>query len=192
MAFSWNSLQIATLAVDALTPVTVAGLGYLVTRASRRLERVQWANQTVVVQRLAIFNEVGPMLNQLLCFATFVGTWKEIQPQEAIGLKRKLDEKMYTNRILFSVALFNAYRGFIATLFLMYAATDTDASLRVPIASQRGDRRNLKWWENSMTELFASDRAVSVEQVLAAYEKLGEEFRSDLYVTDAEKPILNT
>jgi integrase len=35
MAGSWSSLQIATLAVDALTPLTVAGLGIFIGRARR-------------------------------------------------------------------------------------------------------------------------------------------------------------
>jgi hypothetical protein len=94
MAASWNSLQIATLAVSALTPLTVAGLGYFVARTGRRLEQLRWANQTVVVRRLEVFAGVAPQLNQLLCFGTFVGRWKEIQPREAIGLKRNIDEAM--------------------------------------------------------------------------------------------------
>src|ERR1022692_4663720 len=83
MASAWNSLQYATLAVDALTPLTVAGLGYFVARTSRRLEQVQWANQTVVTRRLEIFSEIAPALNKLLCFATFVGRWKEIEGGKA-------------------------------------------------------------------------------------------------------------
>ncbi len=92
MASSWNGMEIATLAVSALTPLTVAALGYFVARTSRRIERVQWANQTVVSRRLEIFSQVAPWLNQLLCFATFVGGWKEIEPRQAVGLKRKVDE----------------------------------------------------------------------------------------------------
>jgi hypothetical protein len=99
MADSWTSVQIATLAVDALTPLTVAGLGLYVARASRRIEQIQWANQTVVTRRLDIFTQLAPGLNQLLCFATFVGGWKEIQPRQAITLKRRLDETMYANRV---------------------------------------------------------------------------------------------
>jgi len=72
----------------------------------------------------------------LLCFATFVGRWKEVQPLEAIGLKRKLDETMYANRLLFSDALFDAYREFMAALFAMYATVGADAHLRAPIDSQ--------------------------------------------------------
>lgn len=198
MASSWNSLQVATLAVSALTPLTVAGLGYLIARASRRLERVQWANQTVVTRRLEIFGQVAPGLNQLLCFATFVGRWKEIRPGEAIGLKRTLDETMYANRVLFSDNLFAAYHRFMTTMFAMYAASDADARLRaaisihLPTASWIGDRRHLPWWEDSMTSLFSTENVVSAEQVNAAYEHLSECFRADLYVTHDTRPILTT
>src|SRR5260370_27680913 len=102
MAASWNSLQIATLAVEALTPLTVAGLGVFIARASRRIEQVQWANQTVVTRRLDIFAQLAPGLNQLLCFATFVGGWTEIQHRQASTLKRHLDEPMPANQVLLS------------------------------------------------------------------------------------------
>jgi hypothetical protein len=52
MADSWSSVEIVTLVVEALTPITVVVLGVLFTRASRRIEQVQWANQTVVTHRL--------------------------------------------------------------------------------------------------------------------------------------------
>ena len=89
MADSWTSVQVVTVVVDALTPLTVAGLGFYVARASRRIEQVQWANQTVVTRRLDIFARLAPGLNQLLCFATFVGAWKEIEPRQAIATKRQ-------------------------------------------------------------------------------------------------------
>jgi hypothetical protein len=180
---AWNSLQIATLVVDTLTPVTVAGLGFFVARAGKRLERVQWANQTVITQRLEIFGEVAPKLNRLLCFATFVGGWKEIEPRKAISLKREIDETMYANRVLFSNELFEAYREFMAALFAMYATTDADAHLRAPIASKWGDRRNMRWWSEPMAGLFSTDQAGDMDEIQAAYERLGERFRADLYVT---------
>src|SRR5690242_20272311 len=64
MADSWSSVQVATLAVDALTPIAVAGLGIFLARASRRLEQVQWANQTVVTRRLELFASIAPDLNK--------------------------------------------------------------------------------------------------------------------------------
>src|SRR5215470_12917829 len=99
MADSWSSVQIVTLAVAALTPLTVAGLGVFIARASRRIEQVQWANQTVVTRRLDVFDKLAPGLNQLLCFATFVGVWKEIDPRKAIAIKRELDEDRKSTRL---------------------------------------------------------------------------------------------
>jgi hypothetical protein len=154
-----------------------------VARAGRRLERVQWANQTVITRRLDIFGEVAPKLNRLLCFATFVGGWKEIQPLLAIELKREADVIMYANRVLFSNELFEAYREFMATLFEMYAVTGADALLRAPIDSKWGDRRKLRWWNPHMESLFSKDKPGSMDDIQAAYERLGERFRADLYVT---------
>lgn len=190
MASSWTSLQIATLAVNALTPLTVAGVGVLVARASRRIEQVQWANQTVVTHRLDIFAQLAPGLNQLMCFATFVGGWKEIQPKQAIAIKRKLDETMYCNKVLFSEKLFAAYHQFMSTIFAMYATTDADAHLRAPIDSKWGDRRHLSWWEDSMTSFFSPDKTVSVDDIQAAYDELAQRFRTELYVTRQTRPLL--
>jgi hypothetical protein len=193
MAASWTSLQIATLAVAALTPITVAGLGVLVARTSRRIEQVQWANQTVVTRRLDIFSQLAPGLNQLLCFATFVGGWKEIQPRQAIAIKRSLDEAMYANRVLFSGQLFAAYHQFMATLFAMYATTDADAHLRAPIESRWGNRRNMPWWdEDSMVALFSAGNPASIDDIQAAYDQLAQRFRADLYVTRQAQPLLPT
>jgi hypothetical protein len=192
MASSWTSLQIATLAVAALTPITVAGLGVLVARTSRRIEQVQWANQTVVTRRLDIFSQLAPGLNQLLCFATFVGGWKDIQPKQAIAIKRSLDESMYANRVLFSGQLFTAYHQFMTTLFAMYATTDADAHLRAPIESQWGNRRNMPWWEDSMTALFSAGNPASIADIQVAYDQLAQRFRADLYVTRQAQPLLPT
>jgi hypothetical protein len=191
MADSWSSVQVVTVVVDALTPLTVAGFGAYLARASRRIEQVQWANQTVVTRRLEIFGQLAPGLNQLLCFATFVGGWKEIQPRQAITIKRQLDETMYANRVLFSNQLFAAYRQFMATLFAMYSATGADAQLRAPIESKWGDRRKLPWWDESMAALFATTDA-SLDDIQTAYDQLAERFRADLYVTRQAQPLLAT
>jgi hypothetical protein len=191
MASSWSSVQIVTVVVDALTPIVVAGLGFYVAWASRRITQIQWANQTVVTRRLDIFGQLAPGLNQLLCFATFVGGWKEIQPRQAITIKRQLDETMYANRVLFSEQLFQAYHHFMATLFAMYATTGADAHLRAPIKSKWGDRRNLPWWdEESMASLFTSAEPASLDDIQAAHNQLTERFRAELYVTRQNQPLL--
>jgi hypothetical protein len=190
MAASWDSVQIVTLAVAALTPLTVAGLGIFIARASRRIEQVQWANQTVVARRLEIFAELAPGLNKLLCFGTFVGGWKEIEPGQVIALKRQLDETMYASKVLFSGELFAAYHQFMTTMFAMWATTDADAHLRAPIDSKWGNRRHMPWWKDTMTSLFTASNAASIDDIQNAHDQLAERFRAELYVTHQTRPIL--
>lgn len=182
----WTSLEIANLAVSTLTPIAVVGVGYLVSRATTRLESVQWANQTVIQRRLEIFSAVAPKLNRLLCFALFIGGWKETTPQEAIKLKRETDEIMHVNRVLFSPDLFAAYLIYMETLFLVYARVDGDAPIRADIACPLGDRRNLPWWQPGMESLFSDPPNPSHADIRRAYDELGEHFRRDLYVTRQE------
>ena len=101
MADSWNSVQIVTLVVEAATPVTVAVLGVFFARASRRIEQVQWANQTVVTHRLDVFSQLAPGLNQLLCFATFVGGLFCYVP--AIQWMRVANPAMYASWLFLAV-----------------------------------------------------------------------------------------
>jgi hypothetical protein len=185
-----GGLAVAYVAVEALTPLAVVGLGFFMARLTRRMEAVQWANQTVVTRRVELFSEVAPKLNQLFCFATFVGRWKEITPEQATTLKRDLDEIIYANRMLFSDELFTAYRSFMASLFHMYASTDVDAPLRAHITTPLGDRRNLAWWEDALTSRFSASNPSSIGEVQAAYDALGHRFRADLYVAHAGQPVL--
>lgn len=187
-----SGLEVARLAVDALTPLVVVVIGYVLNWRLRRIEQVQWANQTVVSRRVEIFTEVAPKLNRLLCFATFVGRWKEIRPSQAIALKRELDETMFANRFLFSDQLFAAYEMFMRTLFDMYASADADAPLRVPITTMLGDRRNLPWWDDTMPSYFTTVNAESLDEVQHTYDILGQRFRADLYVTHTSNPVLTS
>ena len=191
MAGSWNGVQIVTLIVEGLTPITVVVLGVLFSKASRRIEQVQWANQTVVTHRLDVYDKLAPGLNQLLCFATFVGGWKEIDPRKAIAIKRDLDQTMYVNKVLFSEELFAAYHQFMTVLFAMFATTGADAKVRAPIESKWGSRRDLSWWDDTMSGRF-TDEAASLEDIQAAYDALSQQFRADLYVTHQARPLLVT
>ncbi len=183
---SWTSLEIVKLVISALIPLAVVGVGYIVSRATKRLESVQWANQTVVQRRLDIFGQVAPKLNRLLCFAIFVGSWKEVSPADAVRLKREVDEIMYVNRVLFSPALFDAYLAFTRTLFELYARRGGNALLRVGVKSGLGDRRKLDWWDDTMEREFSTSNIPSFDEVRKAHDTLSEWFRRDLYVTRKE------
>jgi hypothetical protein len=186
----WTSLEVAQLAVSALTPIAVLGLGLLVSNGARRVEALQHANQTVVARRVEIFADVAKKLNRLLCFATFVGRWKEVTPADVLILKRDIDEVMYANRLIFSDELFSAYQAFMTCFFVMYATVEEDALIRAPISSVWGDRRSLEWWSPAMTAAFAADKSSQPDEIQFAHEKLTTAFRKDLYVTEMTRPLM--
>lgn len=70
---SWNSLEIAKLAVAALTPLVVAAIGLVVVRATKRIEAGQWINQKLVEKRIALLGDALPQLNDLYCYFVYVG-----------------------------------------------------------------------------------------------------------------------
>jgi hypothetical protein len=123
-ASTWNSLEVAKLLVSALTPVAVVSLGLWVNRLSRRLEASQWANQAIVEWRMKIYDELASRLNDLLCYFTFVGNWKELTPPEIVNIKRVLDKRVYTVAPLFSDEFRNRYDALINSCFETYVGGD--------------------------------------------------------------------
>ncbi|HEY0348815.1 MAG TPA: hypothetical protein VGC60_11755 [Pyrinomonadaceae bacterium] len=67
---TWNSLEIVKLLVSGLTPIVVLIIGIWISRSLKRLEFLQWTNQKITEKRIAVFEELAPLLNDLLCYFT--------------------------------------------------------------------------------------------------------------------------
>src|SRR5215211_4399325 len=106
----WNSLEIAKLAVGALTPIFLFVLGYMVTRAARCVEQAQWASRKLIESRLELYERMAPMLNDLFCFFLLVGHFDEVTPPEALSRKRDLDRIFHAHAPLFSAEFRGTYQ----------------------------------------------------------------------------------
>jgi hypothetical protein len=171
----WNSLEIAKLAVGVLIPLSVAAAGLLVSRYLKRLDLAQWKNQKLLEKRIAIYDEVAPKLNKLLCFYTWIGYWKSISPDDAINAKRELDKTMNVYRHLFDDEVYEAYQEFIITLFEPYTGAGHDARIRSVMKGANGDRSKdgTYAWNHTWTERFSTpDRVAPQEDVRANYQHL--------------------
>jgi hypothetical protein len=88
----WNSLEICKLSASVATPVLVFLLGYLLWNGQQRLlqhwERDQFEQrrsaeadvkerERIREFRLAIYSQVGPILNEIVSYHFYVGRWKE-------------------------------------------------------------------------------------------------------------------
>jgi hypothetical protein len=183
----WNSLEVAKLAIAALTPLVVVGLGIVVSRAARRVEDVQWANRRLVDRRLELYDEMAGPLNDLFCFFKLVGHFRDIDPPTAIQKKREVDKAFYVNRFLMTDHFGVLYHEFINTCFKPWASVAHDAKMRASVARQRAERGREKWnpeWET----LFVSDRAevAADSEVEGRYESLMTQFAAECGVGTAD------
>ena len=172
---SWPTLELAKLAVGVLTPLSMALLGWLFSRQLKRLDLSNWSNQKLIEKRLAIYDEIAPRLNQLLCFFTWVGYWKTVSPAQAIQAKRELDRTLNIYRHVYEPEVYEAYQDFILALFETYTGAGHDARLRALIWGDDGDRRTDcgYTWDEAWTASFSEPgQAAGKPEVRARYKAL--------------------
>lgn len=181
---TWNSLEIAKLLVGALTPILIVLIGIWVNRIAKRLEAAQWTNQKLIEKRIAVYDELAPMINDLYCYFLCVGNWRDFTPVQIIEIKRKLDKRIYVYASLFSRNFISIYNDFIHLCFETYTGSGHSAKLRTLLDHQMGgDRRKSSSvaWQSDWDKLFSA-KASPVEEVRRAYQILLSRFAEELGV----------
>ncbi|HEY8186439.1 MAG TPA: hypothetical protein VIF64_10235 [Pyrinomonadaceae bacterium] len=181
LASDWNSLEIAKLAVSILTPVLVLAIGLGVNRSLKRLEHRQWASQRIIQKRLEIFDELAPSLNDLLCYFTFVGSWKELTPVEVIKMKRRIDRIVHVNAALFSRNFRSKYSNFMGSCYETYTGFGRDAKLRTTASAHKAGAGD--GWDPKWDDCF-SDEETDPGAVRSAYHELMNQFSVELGIEE--------
>jgi len=175
----WNWLEVAKLSASLLVPGALAVFGVYIHRVTKRFEHVQWRSQKLIEKRLAVYDDLAPQLNDLLCYFTYVGSWKELDPPNAVGLKRTVDKKMYLAAPLFSEEFFAACMAFQGLCFATYTGWGRDASLRTRFERRRDARP--KDWNAEWEACFSSD-PTEPPLVREAHKRVMEAFARDIGV----------
>jgi hypothetical protein len=168
---SWNSLEVAKLLVSALTPLAVLLFGLWVNRRLKRFEHLQWANQKVIEKRLKIFDELAPLLNDVLCYFIYVGCWKDITPPDALKLKRQMDRIVHVNAPLFPPHFVDRYDTFIQACYATYSGWGQNAKLRTKYFRRR-EAAGQQWdpqWEACFAD---TEKVPEPDDIQAAYSEL--------------------
>ena len=173
MEVNWP-LEILKLAVQALTPLAVAFIGWKVSKRLKDIEQLQWGNRKLTEKRIQIYERVSPLLNRLFCYFTYVGDWQNHSPKSIIATKRELDHEMHVNKYLLTPEVFNAYTNFIGELFDTYTGVGRDARLKTFIDSRHGDRRRSPSfkWEQGYSDCFNSRNVADAHTVTSLYENV--------------------
>jgi hypothetical protein len=172
IAETWDSLEIAKLAVAALTPILLLALGYMISRATRRSE-------TLIESRLKLYEKMAPRLNDVFCCFALIGQFKEIKPPDAIELKRELDRTFHAHAPLFSSAFRRRYQAFIDVCFRALVGAAQPAKLRTYVDPQIRERGKGNWnpaWE----PMFDTGGESSIFDIADAYDDLMDSFARDV------------
>jgi hypothetical protein len=143
----WANL--ATIVGSLLTPLTVAFVGVMFARRQSRSDQLQKV-------RLDYYQELSPDLNRLMCYMTYIGTWRDDSPVEVVQLKRKLDARFASAIPLFSPEVSAAYTNMMRLTFATFGLWGHDARILTS-----GYRRRRAWqridqsWQSDWDERFA-------------------------------------
>jgi hypothetical protein len=173
-------IESVKIAVGVTTPILVAIIGFQLNRTMQKLASAQWANQKVIEKKIAVFDNLAPMLNDLYCYLAWVGNWKEMKPDEVVQKKRQLDKQFYIYSALFSPELVKAYNDFIHCCFETYTGAGHDARIKTHINLGNADRRKYASpWDGAWDALFSKSIS-STDEVRSKYNKLMNTFSLEL------------
>lgn len=150
-------METAQLVLSIVTPLLLLALGIPVARYTKRLDTQAALDEKLIERRLALFEQIGPDLNDLYCLTQFVGHFRSIDPPSALKRKRRLDKTVHVNRPIFSPDVIRAYKAFIDSVFRTPDRAGEDAKLlidRLTLADERGDD-----WPDAWNGYFADPPA---------------------------------
>ena len=175
----WNWLETAKLLVSLLVPIALAAVGIYIHRVTKRFEHLQWRSQKLIEKRLSVYDDLAPLLNELLCYFTYIGGWRDLDPPAVVALKRVVDKKIHLASPLFSQEFFTACMAFQELCFETYVGWGRDALLRTSFQRRREGRPDD--WKKEWEACF-STRVVDSESVRSAYHRVMEAFATDIGV----------
>jgi hypothetical protein len=189
-ASTWTSLEIAKLAVAALTPIVVAVGAYWLNRRLKSVEAAQWSRQKIVERRIQAYDELAPSLNKLFCFFAYVGSWKEMDPSEVVGLKRSLDQRAHISAPLFDRYFLPSYNALIDGCFKTFGGWGADAKLRT-LPDRRREAMGVDW--HPAWDACFADRgdATAPSEVMAVYTLLMAYLAAAIGATEVDEHMLS-
>lgn len=175
----WNWLEVAKITASLLIPATIASLGIYVHRVTKRFEHLQWRSQKLIEKRLAIYDDLAPQFNDLLCYFTYVGCWRDLDPPAVVALKREIDKKIHVAAPLFTEDFFRRCSNFQNLCFETYTGWGMDARLRTQF--QRRQESREATWKPEWAHCF-SPETTEPGKILAAYRHVMEALARDIGV----------
>lgn len=186
----WNSLEIIKLIISCFTPIIVAILAYMFNKRMKDNDKKHWTNQKIIEKRIVVYDIIVPKLNDLLCYYSYVGNWKELTPKEVIDTKRFLDKQVYIYAPLFTKEVLEKYSSFINLCFEKFTGWGNDAKIYSMYKRRQDCQENWKEeWKNCFSEKYTNSRQGNdnmirqdIEEIRTHYLELLEEIKKNLEI----------
>lgn len=169
-------------------PVVVILIGQRFNQQVQKWEASQWRNQELIKARLEYFKELAPMFNDLMCYFTFLGGWRTLEPPQVVAIKRRLDRAFYCAAPLFSQQVSHAYGAFMNTCFQTFGGWGDDARLRTGYYRRRqalGDDWRPEWESAFIYNDSTTIPTSAITAVRDAYDALMRALAEDIELSSA-------
>ena len=113
----WNSLEVVKIATSILTPLVLLWLGIQFNSATARNAQMRERESQVIRKRIELWDKMGRPINDIFCFGTKLGNYRELTEEGVTKEKIDLDTLVYTYRPFFSDEFFKNYQAFVNTVF---------------------------------------------------------------------------
>lgn len=176
-----NSLtfEILKLFVSSLAPISVVITGLFINKRLKVFEHKQWKNQKLIEKRLEIYSEIAPLYNDLLCYYTFVGNWKDLSPDNIVKYKRIIDKKINLAVPLFSEEFVIECNKFIELCYKLYNGWGEDAKLRTTIKHRKESYSEN--WNKNWDAIFCNDKdCTNIGDIRKAYLNIMKVFSKEI------------
>jgi hypothetical protein len=173
----WNNLKIAIIIIAALAPIIIVFLIIRYKRIIKNLKKDQQKNQKIFEKRIEIYERIGPKLNDLLCFYSYTGNWKELTPFDILRLKKELDKEINIHAPLFSKDLGKKYLDFMHVCFVSYSGWEHKEKIKSLYEIRRD---NMAVWIDEWIPFFDTKNVVEAILLKERYDELIACFKRDL------------
>lgn len=165
----------AKLSIDLLGPLVATVFGIWVLKLTKRIEQNQWRNQKLIEKRILVWDQLGPLVNDIYCYCKRIGSWKEMDPRDVIYKKRAADKVVHITRPYFSCRFLQAYRDFTDGSFATFQEHGADARIRTSLWEHRNARQD---WDASWDSLLSD--TLNEDALDEAYEEMLHQVRGEL------------
>ena len=173
----WESLRIVIIIIAVIAPFVIVFLLMRVKRIKKNMADQQQVNHKLLEKRVEIYGHMGPRLNDLLCFYSYTGNWKELTPIEILGIKRELDKYVSSHTALFSDDLIASYNTFMQACFVAFSGWEQEEKIKSLYTLRQEQQVS---WDENWIPFFDTNNVLDGTVVKARYDGLMACFKKDL------------